>query len=156
MEKLRAEVRAKITQKIEEIVRREEENAKKQIEEEHEIDEEWMAEIMKKGDPPESPAKAVQSGAAAADGENATAEGEEKRASDHEDGEEEGEEEVEDSLSQIQEESKEIPLMKKKTNMMGGFKGVVEAMKKQISQEKLDSARSSGGGSIKKEEQKGD
>ena len=82
-------------------MRREEENAKKQIEEEHEIDEEWMAEIMKKGDPPESPAKAVQGGAAAADGENATAEGEEKLASDHEDGEEEGEEEVEDSLSQI-------------------------------------------------------
>ena len=117
-----------------------------------------QANIDTKGDGNQSPdLSAAKDGAAAADGDNAEGEGEEKLASDHEEGEEEGEEEGDDdSLSQI-EETKEILLMKKKTpKPMGGVKGVVEAMKKQISQEKLDSARTSGGGSIKKEEVKGD
>ena len=45
-EKFRAEVRLKINQKIKEIVKREEEAARKVIEEEHEIDEEWMQNLL--------------------------------------------------------------------------------------------------------------
>lgn len=46
-EKLRAEVRLKITQKIKEIIKKEEEAARKVVEEEHEIDEEWMQNLLK-------------------------------------------------------------------------------------------------------------
>lgn len=92
----------------------------------------------------EKKSKAGESGAAAGDGADANKgeTGTEKHiGSEAEDGEEEGEEEADESLSQI-EEAKEIPLVKKKTMPMGGLKGVVDAMKKQIDAEKLDSGRS--------------
>ena len=50
MEKFRAALRAKVNAKISEMVRMEEESARKVIEEDNELDEEYLANLMQKMD----------------------------------------------------------------------------------------------------------
>ena len=93
-----------------------------------------MNQYTEKIEEKKSPSKAGDSAAAGdgADGNKGETGTEKPIGSEAEDGEEEGEEEADESLSQIAEEAKEISLVKKKSVPMGSFKGVVDAMKKQI------------------------
>ena len=124
-ERLRAEVRAKIASKLRDIVKREEENARKLPEEDHPVDEEWVQNLMSKieGDVKnaldaknESPGKTEGE---AAD-EDAKEKGDDGEDEEGEDGEDEQEEEDEESSAMEVEDIR--PKKQKTIGMMGAAK----------------------------------
>jgi len=113
-------VRNKIQTKIKEIVKREEEAARKVVEEEHEIDEEFYQNLLNKDTDVKAKATSPDKG------ESAAGNGQDE---DGEEGEEE-EEDMDDGENSDTSEEYKRPEPKKKTNALGML-GAVNALMKQ-------------------------